>query len=227
MPLQSRRKRKGFTGTQYQEMRSIVIDPPVAASEEDVPVAEIDGTERNLTETVPAASLLTGSSAKELSSMPSSWKNIRPRLQARQASLSNCQYRHSSESNGFPFCLQFVHECEFYHQRRLGEKKWLLLSTRISMQELLKKHSFPTSEVRPADEKRGRSQDVNSRAVLACLAMGSSRADFYRFCGVFNMPPLIGQDIWENQKQLPKPLQQSLKSLLPTPFKSNAHLKTH
>ena len=204
MPLRSKRKRQGFTGTQYQELRSIVIDPPVAASEEDVPVAEIDGTERDLTETVPAASLLTGSSAKKLSSMPSSWKNIdEPSEEYLDSKLDQHHYRIVNiatllKAMASFFVCSSCTSANFTITEDYDKRNGFCSQLVFQCRSCGKNHSFPTSDVRPADKKGGRSHDVNRRAVLACLAMGSSRADFHRFCGVFNMPPLIGQDSWEN-----------------------------
>ena len=206
MPLQSKRKRKGFRGTQFQAMkapRAPQIVNPRAAVREAVAVAAVDAATQRAPPSMPAATHPEGSSARKLSSVPSAWKDIAGPPETPLDDLDQPHYRIVNIGTLLKAMLAFL-VCSFCHRKDYtikedyNKRKGFCSRLVLICKSCEREHSFPTSEIRPPDSKGGQSHDVNRRAVLACLAMGSGRANFHRFCGIFNMPPLIAQDSWKN-----------------------------
>ena len=184
-------------------MRQQSVDRGDAVAEA-APATEAHAAEQRSTGFRTETTHPDGSSARKLSSLPSAWKNIAglPETQ-HESELDQPHYRIVNVCTllkamlAFLVC-RFCHSSDFTITEDYSKRKGFCSQLVFTCRSCDKKHSFPTSEIRPPDRNGGQSHDVNRRAVLACLAMGSGRADFHRFCGVFNMPPLIGQDSWEN-----------------------------
>ncbi|XP_065830649.1 uncharacterized protein [Oscarella lobularis] len=206
MGRRTKSKRAGFRGTPSYVMKAkgliasrATVSSPAAASEpvvSSVPPAGSGGP-----------SQIAGSSAAagKLSSIPPAWnQTVAAMSQSGSVDTSALDEPHYRIVNiatllkamtAFLVCKS-CHSADFTIKEDYSRRKGFCSQLVFYCKSCESNLSFPTSELRSGVQ--GTSHDVNRRAVLAALSMGCGRADFHRFCGIFNMPPLFLPDSWNN-----------------------------
>ena len=214
MPRQRKSKRAGFRGTQYQVMKAkgliasrAAVSPPQAAFIPPAVSSVQPAGSCALPDGGPSQIAGSSAAATKLSSVPPAWNQTATAASQSgsvdTSALDEPHYRIVNIATLLKAMTAFLvcktcHSADFTIKEDYSRRKGFCSQLVFHCKSCKNSHAFPTSEVRSAGPQGGQSHDVNRRAVLAALSMGCGRADFHRFCGIFNMPKLLAQDSWNN-----------------------------
>ena len=104
------------------------------------------------------------------------------------------QHVFSSISNAI--VCRACHKADFKILEEMKDRRGFCSTLILKCQSCRNRHQFTTSAPIPSSAG-GRSFDVNRRAVFAAVSTGSSRQDWLRIAGAFNMPAPPLRNSWD------------------------------